>query len=401
VTKAAAGPLDGIGPAAGPLDGIGPAAGPLDGIGPAARGCMVAVVAPDSPPPPLRAFADEADLIVAEGLAAVAVHALRKLPEYRDDPHVGMFRSVALTTQMKAMAADVGAVATMVELARRGLNAVVVKGPAMSRLHPDGWPRTYGDIDLVVTPGQFAATVECAEDLGFIQSTRAVPQWPWFNSLCREGINLHSSTGGNLDVHHHIPPWSIGRAVKVEGILQRGEPAELCGTPVRFAVPEDLLLVSALHILNDLWKGKAGLASWRDVLILMTRLGPEQARSAFAGARLAWLHDLVIDEFARSVPESAVMRSRVIARPHGRTALRLSALGWSGDSVASRLRMSWATRLPVANGMAFLAGSLIPSPSYIKDRHGSYVDYWRRGLAETVATTKGSDYRMTSLDDNG
>lgn len=376
------------------------AGGPLEGIGPAARWCMVAGVVPDSPPPPVRAFADEADRIVTEGLSAVAVHALGTLPAYRDDPHVGMFRSVALTTQMKAMAADIGAVPPLVELGRRGLDAVVVKGPAMGRLHPHGWPRAYGDIDLVVTPGDFAAAVRCAEDLGFVQSPRAVPQWPWFNSVCREGINLHSPTGGNLDVHHHIPPWSIGRTLRVEGILERGEPADLCGAPVRFAVPEDLLMISALHILNDLWKGKAGLASWRDVLILMTQLGPERARSAFVGARLRWLHDLVVEEFARSVPESGVVANGVITHPHGAAALRLSALGWSGDTVASRLRISWATRLPVANGLAFLAGSLVPSPGYIKERHGSYIDYWRRGLAETVATTQGSDYRMTTLDDS-
>ena len=165
-------------------------------------------------------------------------------------------------------------------------------------------------------------------------------------------------------------------------------------------MPEDLLIISALHILNGRWKRKVGLASWRDAPIRMTRLGPERARSTFAGARLTWLHDLVVEEFALSVPESGVVASGVITRPHSVAALRLSSLGWSGDTVASRLRISWATRLPVANGLAFLAGSLVPSPGYIKDRHRSYVAYWRRGLAETVPTTQDSNYRITTLDDS-
>ena len=374
--------------------------GPLSGLGPAARWCLVAgVVDPTEPAPTVEEVERETDVLFAEGLSAVVVHALGQIPAHRDRPYFGMFRSVTLTTQMKAMAAETAAAPALSALAATGVRTAVVKGPAMAALHPSGWPRTYGDIDLIVTPDDFPRTIRCIEDLGFTTSERAIPQWEWFDLRCREGVNLHSAGGGNLDVHHHVPPWSLGSGVRAEDVLRRSDPAELCGTPVRFASAGDLLLISALHVLNDLWKGKMGLASWRDVLVLLHRLGADRARAVFAEAGLAWLHDLMVVEFARSVPEAGIARPATLERPSPVQRFRLASLGWSGDSMATRQRLAWVSRLPVANGILFLAGTLVPSPTYIRNRHGGYLDYWRRGLSETVSTAKGADYRMTTVDD--
>lgn len=360
---------------------------------------MAGIVDASEPAPSVGDVERETDLLFAEGLSAVAVHALGAVPAHRGQPYFDMFRSTALTTQMKAMAADTTAAPALIALAATGVRSAVVKGPAMAALHPRGWPRTYGDIDLIVTPDTFSRTIRCVEGLGFATSGRAIPQWDWFDLRCREGVNLHSAGGGNLDVHHHVPPWSFGSGVRAGDVLRRSEPAELCGTPVQFASAEDLLLISALHVLNDLWKGKVGLASWRDVIVLLHRLGADRARAVFAEAGIGWLHDLVVAELARSVPEAGITQPSLVAKPSRAERVRLAALGWSGHSMATRQRLAWVSRLPVTNGMLFLAGTLVPSPAYIRDRHGSYLDYWRRGLTETVSTAKGADYRMTTVDD--
>jgi len=157
--------------------------------------------------------------------------------------------------------------------------------------------------------------------------------------------------------------------------------------------------VAALHILNDLWKGKLGLTSWRDVMVITQRIGLPRARAAFDRAELTWLFDLLIDELAQAVPEvtfSAPATSPALAfGPR----MRLGALGWSNDSSAARHRLAWATRLPPLNALAFLVGTAVPSPGYIRERHGSYRHYWRQGIRETVSTAHGSDYRMTTIDD--
>ncbi len=372
--------------------------GPLDGLGPAARWCLAAGVAhPSTPFPTAEQLEDEAGIILREGLAPVAVHALDERP---DPASVrGGFRRTAFEAEMRSMAADVAGVKVLAELAAAGIPVAVVKGPAVARHHPKGWPRPYADIDLVVSRGQFGAAIACSERLGFAYSERAVPQWRWFDTVCREGINLHADAGGNIDIHHHVPPWVFGIRLPAEEVIGRAEPGAICGVPVPFASPEDLLVVAALHALNDLWKGKLGLSSWRDVLVLTTELGEERARGAFARAGLAWLYDLMAGELDRAVPEAGIGAGAASATVPLRARIRLDAIGWSGSTAATRHRLSWATRLPLPRAAAFLAGSALPSPSYVKARHGTYRRYWSRSVRETVSTARGSDFRMTTVDD--
>ena len=234
------------------------------------------------------------DLIAGEGLAAVAVHALRDLPGHREQPYFAWFRHVTLTTQMRAMAADTAAAPALTALAAAGVPTAVVKGPAMAALHPEGWPRLYNDIDLVVTPETFTRTIGCFRSLGFTTSERAIPQWGWFDLRCREGVNLHSPAGGNLDVHHHVPPWTFASGVRADDILRRSEPAELCGTPVRFGCAGDLLLIErvarAQRPLEG--KGRTGLLARRAGAAGPARPGsrPGGLRRArtWAGCTISW-----------------------------------------------------------------------------------------------------------------
>lgn len=254
------------------------------------------------------------------------------------------------------------------------------------------------DLDVVVTRDRFLDAIASAQRLRFSYSDRAVPQWRWFDLVCREGVNLHDQAGGNVDFHHHVPPWALGSGLTVEGIIERSQPAELCGRMVRFADPQDLVVVSALHILNDLWKGKMGLTSWRDVMIITRRLGETGTRDAFARADIDWMFDMLAHELAAAFPAAGFANSPGANVPWG-PKLRLATSGWANHSKASRHRLSWATRLPALNGIAFLAGTAVPSPGYVRTRHGGYLNYWRQGWRETVSTAHGSDFRMTTIDD--
>jgi Uncharacterised nucleotidyltransferase len=374
--------------------------GPLSRLGPASRWCLVAGVTPrPESSPSSDEFQREVDVIVREGLASVAVRALVGRDDHQTASYLRTFRRVALSSEMRAMAADAAGSVVMAELALRKIPAAVVKGPAVARLYPEGWPRPYADIDVVVSRADYLDAIGCSQELGFAYSDRAVPQWRWFDLVCREGINLHSPSGGNIDFHHHVPPWVLGSHLPVEQIIARSEPHQLCSARVEFAAAEDLVVVAALHILNDLWKGKLGLTSWRDVMIITQRIGLPRARAAFDRAGLTWLFDLLIEELALEVPEvtfSAPATSPAL--PFG-PKIRLAALGWSNDASATRHRLAWATRLPPLNALAFLAGTAVPSAGYIHERHGSYLNYWKQGLRETVSTVRGSDYRMTTIDD--
>jgi hypothetical protein len=309
------------------------------------------------------------------------------------------FRSIAFSAEMRSMAADVNGVGVLAGLRDRGLACALVKGPSMARRHPPGWPRPYADLDVLVSPDDYGEAVACAEGMGFVQSERSIPQWSWFDRICREGGNLHSGSGGNIDFHHHIPPWALASHFTVTDIIARATPVDFYGIEVGFGQPEDLLVISAFHILNDLWKGKIGLASWRDVILLLGTLGEDRARMAFDRAGVAWMFVVFTAELAYELPEAGIASSGVTPVIPLIPRVRLAGLGWSNDSTATRHRLAWATRLPPVNAVAFLAGSAVPSAGYIQSRHGSYFSYWKRGLIETASTFRGSDYRMTTVDD--
>ena len=371
------------------------AAGPLRNLGAAAWWCLTAgMVEPNISAPHVEAFEEECELILREGLAPVALRAFGSGRAWKKYPVATLFHQVTVTSQLRSMAVDIKGAALLSRFDEVGLPAAVIKGPAVARLHPSGWPRTYSDIDLVVSKQSFSRAVACSITEGFAYSERTAPPWHWFYRFCREGLNLHSDSGGNIDIHHHIPPWVLGARLTTQDVIERSAPSSFSGVPVRFASTEDLLIVSMLHVLNDLWKGKLGLASWRDVIVVARVLGPSGSAKAVEDAGLEWLFDLVTEALHLALPEIGSFGFPKRAHLRTRTRWRLAALGWGHDSNVSRHRLSWATRLPVPNALAYLAGTAFPAPKYVRTHHGSLRNYWKSGWEETVSTVHGDDYRM-------
>jgi hypothetical protein len=131
----------------------------------------------------------------------------------------------------------------------------------------------------------------------------------------------------------------------------------------------------------------------------MKSLGASQSAIAFEGAGLEWLFEFVTTALSVAVPEMEIVPYDTKVRTPVTARWRMAALGWGNDSALSRHRLSWAIRLPTANALAYLAGTVFPAPRYIRDRHGSLWNYWKSAWNETVATTQGSDYRMTTVQD--
>jgi hypothetical protein len=181
-------------------------------------------------------------------------------------------------------------------------------------------------------------------------------------------------------------------------IIGRSEEVDFCGTRARFASAEDLLVVSGLHIVNDLWKGKLGLASWRDFLVIVDRIGTHGASAAFERASLTWMFDLMMEEVAHALPEAGLTATGSAPALSWITKFRLASSGWANDSLPTRHKMAWATRLPPSNALAFMAGTTVPSREYVRSHDGSYWNYWRRGIHETASAAKGADMRMAIPD---
>lgn len=374
-------------------------AGPLAGLGPAVRSCLIAGIPGISiaNAPELRCFEEEESLITREGLAPVALRLLDATPEFHDSPIRERFYQAANTAEMNALAADLTAQPFLRKLIRLEVTAVIIKGPAVARFHPHGWPRPYSDLDILVPSSQFDAVMRAAISEGYLYPEYARPPWPWVDRYCREGVNLHGR--GNIDIHHHVPPWVFGARLGAEEVADSGERAGLYGEGTRLASREHSAVIAALHVLNDLWKGRLGLLSWRDVVVLFQSGDPARLKETFGDLELGWLLDLIAVALRSALPDAKVDISGNEPLPLG-IAWRMRVLGWDRTTSLTRHRGAWVARLPWRQAVAFLAASTVPSPSYIRERHGSYPRYWLRAWRETLSTISGADFRRVRMSPN-
>jgi hypothetical protein len=284
---------------------------------------------------------------------------------------------------LRHMAVHAQTLAALNALDQAAIPYAIIKGGAVARWYPHGWCRSYSDVDVVVRPRDFSGAVDLAGRLGWAAPSYGMPAWPFFFRWCREGANLHGGHFGNLDLHHHIAPWIFGRGLSATTILDRADQDQFLGRQRRLACAADAAVIAALHIMNDFWKGKLGLQSWRDLLVIGQLLGPQAVTNAFQATGCEWLLPTVATALAEVAPDSCfgALRALPTTRLSAIHQLRLRALGWHGDADGrEQAALHWAARLPVAGAALYLAASSVPSPSFIRAGDQSYVKYWRRVL---------------------
>lgn len=369
--------------------------GPLARLGPAARACVSAGLIENVQQTDPESLTREADLLVAESMAPVALRVAETTPG-TDRETVDRYRRVTLRMQIRSMAIEMATRRVLSALAEREIPLTVIKGPAVLPFQPPGWTRSYSDIDLLVPVTRFWDAVATCEKEGFTDPA-STPPWPWFNTSCKEGVNFCSADGGNVDVHHHVPPWIFGAKLTPERVLSSSVPGEVGGQPVRLASGEHSLVIAALHVVNDLWKGRIGLVSWRDIAVLLHHLGGDRAAAAFDEVGLGWLLTLVASDLAESIPELALPVSGLRQRMPVSVRGRMAALGWDSDSRLTHLRATFAARLPASRAALFVAGCIVPKPQYVREYFGNYFKYWGHLVEESVSTMHGEDPRMKSI----
>lgn len=369
---------------------------PLSDLGPVVKACLGAGI-PGIATPRLvtNTLSAEISDLIMEGLAPIAVQLMSGESLTADDPFRKQLFRAAMEQHARTLAAEaiVGQIVGL--LAEGGIAVVIVKGPAVARLYPAGWARSYNDIDLLAEPRQFNDALSLLLDNGFSYPTTSLPPWRWFDRYCREGLNLLGA--GNVDLHHHLAPWVFGSNLRSSDVIGRAIRIRLREGTIPVASPEHSSVIAALHILNDLWKGRRGLVSWRDLIFILRRLGFSRVREMFVHSRLEWLLQVVVSTIQLHLPgllDDVETRS---SRFPSRLAWRMRGLGWDHSTPISRHRLSWAIRLPLPQAGAFVLGSGVPSRRYIRIRHGTYRNYWRHAWAETVSTFEGADHRMEKV----
>jgi hypothetical protein len=357
--------------------------GPLANLGPALRACLAAGFDDGAgAEAPVESFAIEMDSIEREGMSAIGAKLLSSRDPELEATRL-RFQTSAKVLAFRSLEADVAAGKVFARLADIGIPITIIKGPAIAPLHPAEWPRYYSDIDFMVPRSLFRIAIETCEASGFRYPETTLPPWKWFDVDCREGVNLHGDGGdGNVDIHHHVPPWQFGSSLSAEALIEASEWTTVAGARVRAVTPDHSLVIAGLHVLNDLWKNKRGIGSWRDIILLIQRSGIDHAATVFERYDLSWLFNLITASLSEAVPEVGILRTDSGETPRLSYRMRLALLGWNGPTAFSSYPGAWAARLPVVKAGMFLLGSAIPEPGYIRIRHGSYRSYWQQAGEE-------------------
>ncbi len=258
---------------------------------------------------------------------------------------------------------------------------VVSKGPGIAACYP--WPevRPYGDIDLLVPPQRFSPVVRRLEQLGWAEDVGSRQPWPYLVRHGREGLNLRRKPGGSLDLHHRVPPWIFSGGLPITELVARAEPVPVAGAELPCLPPADNLLVAALHLVSDRNKPGASLIVWRDLVELAAAAEPAEVRRRARATGLdGWLSAVL-----QALP-GEVRPAQLIAvlgptqpLPHPR---RLAAL-LSGRFDRFGVLATQFLRLPLPNGLAFVAGMAVPSRKFLQDKYPDESHRYRRWWANS------------------
>lgn len=252
---------------------------------------------------------------------------------------------------------DAAIVEVVEKLAAAGVHSLVLKGPALAELYPEGEGRTYVDGDIWVAPGDLAAAGELLRELGFVPKVdeTGLPDWwlehasSWRREFDRASIDLHRNLQGVLADPQRA--WDL-LWVQRQSFELRGHRVDRLSDPAR-------VLYVALHAAHD------GHAGTRALIHLDRSLAWADATTWDAAAALARELDAVdaLGAGLRLLPAGAELAQR-LDLPANRSvdaALKAAspppvALGFEQLASAS----GWRARLKIAALKAF------PPPGFIR-----------------------------------
>ena len=330
-----------------------------------------------APPVPLDPSVWRQELLVLTGrrLAGLALAAVEHANVELDiDSLKALHRSQAQRAA-KALMVEAHAIEVADAFGSERIPYVVTKGPGIARTYPDVSMRPFEDIDMLVPPSRFTSALEQLSSLGF-QPAGPEPR-PYFNRICREAVNLKRIDGASIDLHHQIPPWVWGRRLDFADIAAGSETIGLAEGNIRIASPLHNLLIACLHVISD--KGRPGqtLLVWRDIVALAGAADASVVARAAKTSRLDRLLRLILQELPTFCQPRELLELLPSAQPSRTDAVRLRLLLPPG--IGSRHQIAQALRIPVPNGIAFIAGYLVPSQAFLRNRFGngrSYVSWW-------------------------
>jgi hypothetical protein len=215
--------------------------------------------------------------------------------------------------------------------------------------------------------------------------------WTSFDRYCREAVNLRTENGGSIDLHHRISPWCWSGGLSFDVLNSAATVKNVFGVSLPLASSEHNLLVSALHVVSDRSRPGQSYRIWRDLLVLASSCPPSvviaAARQTGTSAWLRWILGCLPIE----VQPKELLGLLDGDRRQIEKRLRLRML--LPPRFGSQHHFGQIFRLPVSHAALFTAGTLVPSPMFLRLRYPDdkyrYLKWWR---------VSQNSYRQEKLD---
>lgn len=304
------------------------------------------------------------ELVTAQHIAVLeqASHAGSGRVAPRTPPLPGEISPAARTRAAVRLALDCATAETVDALRAHGVRAILMKGPAISRwLYDQASDRGYGDIDLLVSPGQFDAAAEVLGELGY----QGVLPARWLGIRAVEVVEheQHFVRDGQwpveVDLHRQLL-WTADDPSDAWRLLSADtEQMEVGGADVDVLRPAARAVILALHAAQH---GSGFPRALIDLQLAIDGLDPELWRAA---AGLA--DDLgVSGPFATGLRLSeggSELADRLGLEQAGSTnALLLS----SGDALVARALEQLRREQSLTKRARLLWTKVLPSPAYVR-----------------------------------
>lgn len=209
-----------------------------------------------------------------------------------------------------------------------GIGWRLTKGAALAHSdYPDPSVRTFGDVDLVVYPGDWAAAFHLLSANGYRREAPTLPGG--YDDRYGKGATLTTADGLEVDLHRRFAIGRFGVTARMEAVFGSSGAIELAGRVIPVLDPAGRLLHACFHAVLG---GFQGLRGFRDIaqLILVTRADWETtfsiARSWRAEAVVAFAIEKSWDRLELDVLHPAHARATSTGLSRGdQRALRLFA----------------------------------------------------------------------------
>jgi hypothetical protein len=241
-------------------------------------------------------------------------------------------------TSHRRLTGDLASVADVLD----GLDWLLVKGPAVAHsLYEVPTWRSAGDLDVVVSPAQFATAVERFEQSGHRVLDR---NWQFIRRVRSGQLHLGMRSGTLVDLHWHLLFTDEERQrfpIVTDELLERRRPLSIEGTELHTLDPADTLIHLGLHAareggdrlswLADVHRAVVvGQPDWDDVVARMRawRVGLPVGTMLLRSATTldTPVPEGVVDEFV-PLPWRALMAAVDRASPAGGSGREVGGLG--------------------------------------------------------------------------